>query len=123
MKYNLLWDVLFKTGLFDTDLIESEFSSYLSRRMNRYGIPLDNRASYTKSDWLMWCASIPNNPEVFQAITHSLWLAYHESASRLPLTDWYDTKTALRVGFQNRTVQGGLFVKILKDSGICSMQG
>lgn len=44
MKYNLLWDVLFKTGLFDTDLIESEFSSYLSRRMNRYGIPLDNRA-------------------------------------------------------------------------------
>lgn len=122
MKYNLLWDVLFKTGLFDADLIENEFSSYTSRRMNRYGVPLDNRADYTKSDWLMWCATIPDDPKVFQAITHSLWLAYHESASRLPLTDWYDTKTALRVGFQNRTVQGGLFVKILKDSGICGTQ-
>ena len=35
------------------------------------------------------------------------------------MTDWYDTETAKMVGFQNRTVQGGLFIRLLKDKGIC----
>ena len=116
MKYNMLWDVLFGTGLFDKDMINSEFSSYVSRHLNRYGMPLDNRADYTKSDWILWCASVLENPAFFQKMVHPVWLCYHESPSRVPLTDWYDSKTAERVGFQNRTVQGGLFIKILKDS-------
>ena len=38
-----------------------------------------------------------------------------EFQQRMPLTDWYDTKSAKVVGFQHRTVQGGLFMKILMD--------
>ena len=55
----------------------------------------------------------------FNALVDSLWRAYHESDSRVPLTDWYFTDTALQRGFQNRTVQGGLFIKLLMDSGVC----
>jgi hypothetical protein len=29
------------------------------------------------------------------------------------MTDWYFTSTALWRGFQNRTVQGGIFIKLL----------
>ena len=42
---------------------------------------------------------------------------YNHSPSRVPLTDWYDTVTSVKVGFQHRTVQGGLFMKLLDASG------
>ena len=64
----------------------------------------------------MYKRQVLENPAFFQKMVHPVWLCYHESPSRVPLTDWYDSKTAERVGFQNRTVQGGLFIKILKDS-------
>ena len=87
--------------------------------MNRYGLPLDNRATYTKSDWLLWTAAMMKTPQDFSVLVDTLWTAYHESESRVPLTDWYDTETGKKIGFQNRTVQGGLFMQVLKESGIC----
>lgn len=53
------------------------------------------------------------------AFIHPLWLAYHKSPSRVPMTDWYSTVTSEQIGFQNRTVQGGLFIKLLEQKGIC----
>ncbi|MDF2543848.1 MAG: glutaminase [Herbinix sp.] len=114
MKYNLVWDQIFGLNLFAKELIDVEAKSYLSR-MNTYGMPLDNRAKYTKSDWLVWCGSMLSNKEDFEAFIEPLWKAYHESESRVPMTDWYQTDTAKQVGFQNRTVQGGLFIKLLMD--------
>ena len=31
------------------------------------------------------------------------------------ITDWYDTKTAKKVGFQARSVVGGVFLQMLHD--------
>ena len=31
------------------------------------------------------------------------------------MTDWYDTISGRIVGFQNRTVQGGLFMRLLME--------
>ena len=45
-----------------------------------------------------------------------LWKAYNESPSRVPMTDWYDTKSGRIVSFQHRTVQGGLFMRVLMDA-------
>ena len=36
--------------------------------------------------------------------------------TRTPMTDWYDTVSGAEVGFQNRTVQGGLYMKMLMDA-------
>lgn len=114
MKYNLVWDRIFKTGLFPEKMLEDELKGYLNR-MNTYGMPLDNRAAYTKSDWLVWSASLMPAKADFEKMLAPLWKAYHESESRVPMTDWYDTVTAKQTGFQHRSVQGGLFIKLLVD--------
>lgn len=113
MKYNAVWDKLFGTNLFPKELIQSEVSTNF-RRMNCYGMPLDNRARYTKSDWLVWTATLLNTKEDFIRYITPLWNAYNSSTSRVPMTDWYDTVTGIMVGFQHRTVQGGLFIKLLE---------
>lgn len=117
MKYNLIWDKIFHTGLFPEKMLEKEWKSYLART-NTYGMPLDNRATYTKSDWLVWCASMMGSKAEFEQMVEPLWKAYHESESRVPMTDWYDTLTAKQIGFQHRSVQGGLFIKLLVDKEI-----
>ncbi len=117
MKYNLIWDRIFGTDFFAGDILAAELKSYLSHT-NEYGMPLDNRAAYTKSDWLVWSASMMKEKEEFERMVDPLWKAYHESESRVPMTDWYDTVTAKQIGFQHRSVQGGLFIKLLIDRGI-----
>ncbi|MDF2943417.1 MAG: glutaminase [Herbinix sp.] len=121
MKYNLIWDKLWGTEIFDLSKFQKEFSSYLDRS-NQFGMPLDNRADYTKSDWLLWCATLMDSDTDFAQMIAPLYAAYQNSESRVPLTDWYDTKTAKMIGFQNRTVQGGLFIRLLQQKGVCFVE-
>lgn len=114
MKYNAVWDKLFGTEIFAPQVFQSELFSN-KKRVNPYGMPLDNRASYTKSDWLVWTATMFNSKEDFEEFIAPLWKAYHYSPSRVPLTDWYDTITSIKVGFQHRTVQGGLYIKLMEE--------
>ncbi len=112
LKYNAVWDRLLKLSVFPEGAWDRELASYLERT-GPYGMPLDNRASYTKSDWLVWVASMMERREDFEAMTEPLWQACHNTPQRVPFTDWYDTRDAWQVGFQNRTVQGGLFMRVL----------
>jgi len=116
MKYNAVWDKLYGTGVFPAEMILSEVTTNV-RRFNQYGMPLDNRADYTKSDWLVWTATMTDSREDFERWIAPLWQAYNDSESRVPMTDWYFTSTAKMRGFRHRTVQGGLFIKLLDASG------
>jgi len=118
MKYNAVWDQIFGLNLFPQDTFKAETKAYIEKHSGPYGLMLDNRKTYTKSDWLVWSASLCDNKEDFTAIVDRLWSAYNESESRVPMTDWYSTDTAKIEGFQNRSVQGGLFIKLLIDKGI-----
>lgn len=122
MKYNIVWDTLFGTSLFPKEAVVSEYNSYRAK-FNEYGLPLDSRADYTKSDWMLWTGAISGSKEDFARYANILWDAYNASESRVPLTDWFDTKTAKQIGFQNRTVQGGLFIRLLDELGICKFTG
>jgi len=44
----------------------------LLRHLNKFGLPLDNRAGYTKLDWTVWTATLADKPEAFEAIMHQL---------------------------------------------------
>lgn len=112
MKYNAVWDKIFGTGLFPKEVISSELLSNF-KRINAYGMPLDSRSDYTKSDWLVWTATMLDSDDDFERFVLPLWNAYNSTSSRVPMTDWYYTTTALQRGFQNRSVIGGIFIKTL----------
>jgi len=114
MKYNLIWDKLWGTGLFPAEVYEGEIKVYLEN-MNPYGLPFDSLHTYTKSDWLLWTAMLSKDREDFEKIISPLWLCYNLSLSRVPMNDFYDTVTSLAIGCRHRSVVGGLFLKLLED--------
>jgi hypothetical protein len=81
---------------------------------------LDSRADYTKLDWELWTATLADKPQEFQQIIDPIYRWTNETTSRVPLTDWYDTKTGKQVGFQARSVVGGIFIKALSDEALAS---
>lgn len=121
MKYNVVWDKVMGLGIFPKEVIASELAS-CRKHINPYGMPLDNRKDYTKSDWIVWTATLADEREDFEAFIEPLWKFYHYSPSRVPMGDWYETITAVTVHFQHRTVQGGLYMKLLEQSGICRVR-
>jgi len=111
-KYNLVWDKLFGWNILPDSFYEKELRSYLPR-INTYGLPLDSRAPYTKSDWTMWVASMADSREVFDALCAPLGKFLRESESRVPFTDFYDTRRGTCEIFIARSVQGGCFMPLL----------
>jgi hypothetical protein len=67
-------------------------------------------------DWTVWSATLARNQEDFQAIVHPVFQFLNRTTDRVPMTDWYDTVSARQVGFQARSVVGGVFIKLLADS-------
>ena len=131
MKYNIVWDKLFGTNLMPKNVIESEFASY-AKHINAYGLPLDSREDYTKSDWLVWTATLTSEREAFESFVAPLWKFFNDSPSRVPMTDWYFTTTGehrhymvgeIDKSFRNRTVQGGLYIKLLEYKGTMKYNG
>ncbi|MBE5761240.1 MAG: DUF4965 domain-containing protein [Clostridiales bacterium] len=111
-KYNLVWDKLFGWNILPDEFYKKELRSYLPR-INKYGLPLDSRAPYTKSDWTMWVAAMADEREVFDALTAPMARFLRESTSRVPFTDFYDTVTGTCEQFIARSVQGGVFMPML----------
>jgi len=111
-KYNLMWDRILGLGLFPSEVLRKEMDFY-KKTQNRYGLPLDNRQAYTKLDWITWTATLTQNRADFDALIDPIFLFMNETPDRAPLTDWYQTKTARKVGFTARPVIGGVFAQML----------
>jgi hypothetical protein len=118
-KYNLVWDNILGLHMFSAKIAASEVAFY-KLRLNAFGLPLDNRETYTKLDWTVWSATLAADPADFQAIVHPVFKFLNETPDRVPMTDWYDTVSAKQVGFQARSVVGGVYIKLLADPDLWS---
>lgn len=112
IKYNLVWDKLLKLGLFSQKVYDLELA-YYKARLNPYGLPLDSRSDYTKTDWQMWATVLFDDPEFTEMIVSRMHRFLSDSPDRVPFSDWIFTSHPKMRGFQARSVQGGLFINLL----------
>jgi Glutaminase A six helical-hairpin domain/Domain of unknown function (DUF5127)/Domain of unknown function (DUF4964) len=116
-KYNLVWDKVLEFDLFPPAVARKELAFYLAH-LNRYGLPLDSRKDYTKLDWEIWTATLGSSPADFASMVGPIFTWANETASRVPLSDLYDTRTGKQVAFQARSVVGGVFMKMLSERAV-----
>ena len=116
-KYNLVWDKLLGLDLFPDAVRRKEMDFYL-KSQNEFGLPLDSRDAYTKLDWILWTATLTQDREDFDALVKPVFAFLNETPDRSPMTDWYKSDTARKVGFTARPVVGGVFLQLLYNNDV-----
>jgi hypothetical protein len=99
-------------------------STFYPTVANSYGVPLDTRHTYTKSDWEMWAAAVADSETRNMMIsTLAKWIDF--TPTNGPATDLFNTDDgnypdqAGLVHFTARPVVGGYFSLLaLNSTGI-----
>ncbi|PRP84488.1 hypothetical protein PROFUN_08073 [Planoprotostelium fungivorum] len=123
LQYNLVFQKFLKINTFDDAVLNGESQYYASQRWNKYGSPLNSNAAkdgraFTKLDWLAWSGTLTNDATLAGKYWEAIYNYAHDTKSRVPLSDWYNTKNADQVGFQARPVVGGFYAwMLIQDNG------
>ncbi|KAI0036801.1 hypothetical protein K488DRAFT_81789 [Vararia minispora EC-137] len=110
LAYNLYADKLLGFNLFPQSIYTMQASWYQTVYTN-FGVPLDTRHSYTKSDWQIFTAAMLQSTstavrDMFITGVHN-YASSANNANREPIGDWYDTTSGVVEGFRARPVVGG----------------
>ncbi|KAF7292552.1 hypothetical protein MKEN_01471500 [Mycena kentingensis (nom. inval.)] len=112
LSYNLFADRLLKLNLFPDSIYEMQTAWYATHA-NEYGVPLDTRHTYTKSDWEIYTSTWVTSTDVRDTLITSVkkWLT--DGKYDRPFSDWYDTVSGTQSGFTARPVVGGHLIFLI----------
>ncbi|MGI4790983.1 MAG: glutaminase domain-containing protein [Janthinobacterium lividum] len=108
LKYNAFPDKVLNLNLVPQNILKEEAKFYKAN-LKPFGIPLDIRHTYTKTDWEIWTAASTDDPVLRQAFVDGIYKFTDTSNLRVPFTDWYDAVSGQQQGFQARPAIGGVF--------------
>jgi len=106
LSYNLYADKLLKTNTFPSATFNMQTAWYVNVAQS-FGVPLDTRHTYTKSDWEIWTAAIMTNTAARDLFISSVRKYAANGVNSAPLSDWYETTNGAVQGFRARPVVGG----------------
>lgn len=115
LKYNLAFDLALDFKLFDEKTYAREVECY-QKQLRKYGVPLYDDITCTKSDWLAFIACFSDDTQYRSSIFAAIARYMRETTHRVPFPDWYDTELPDKDEsslFRNRSVQGGMFMPLL----------
>lgn len=98
-------------GPFIPNYVYQMQSDWYAAVLQRYGLPLDSRHLYTKSDWEFFASAVTSK-ETRSKILGSIATWVNETSTDRPLTDLYDTEGTggfPGINFMARPVVGGHF--------------
>lgn len=111
LLYNTYMDRLLGLGAVRPGLYAMQ-SDWYARQSQVFGVPLDSRHLYTKSDWEMWAAATCD-PGTRRLFVNALALWLNSTSTEFPLTDLYVTVAdggyPPDLSFKARPVVGGHF--------------
>ncbi|KIY74089.1 DUF1793-domain-containing protein [Cylindrobasidium torrendii FP15055 ss-10] len=106
LAYNLYAEKLLDISIFPTSVYEMQTAWYKTV-IDPYGIPLDTRHTYTKSDWEIWTSVIVTDTTLRDDIISGVRAWAADGLSTQPFGDWYETADGSPQGFRARPVVGG----------------
>eukprot|EP01061_Rhynchopus_euleeides_P014585 TRINITY_DN25229_c0_g1_i1.p1 TRINITY_DN25229_c0_g1~~TRINITY_DN25229_c0_g1_i1.p1 ORF type:complete len:695 (+),score=186.55 TRINITY_DN25229_c0_g1_i1:43-2085(+) len=112
-KYNIYFQYALGLSTIPQSVVTKEWAHY-ELMQNDYGIPLDDRASFTKVDWSFWCGAFGTQAQFLKVVELNYkWLV--ASPQRVPWSDWVQTENTGVAGFRARPVIGGIWSKMLTN--------
>jgi len=106
LSYNMFADVLLNTSVFPASVYDMQTAWY-STVVNEFGVPLDTRHTYTKSDWQSWTAALVTSTTMRDTFINSVYKYAADEENSQPLGDWYETLNGDVESFRARPVVGG----------------
>ncbi|KAI0081700.1 DUF1793-domain-containing protein [Panus rudis PR-1116 ss-1] len=106
LSYNLYADKLLGLNLFPQSVYDMQTAWYPTVA-NSFGVPLDTRHTYTKSDWEIWTAALVSSTQVRNQFISLVRKYAGDGNGNKPFGDWYETTDGSEEGFRARPVVGG----------------
>ncbi|KAB5594674.1 hypothetical protein CTheo_1821 [Ceratobasidium theobromae] len=112
LAYNLYADKQLQLNLFPQSVYDMQTGWY-GEMGAQYGVALDSRHAYTKSDWEIYSAGTVSDKGTRDMFITRLRDYLANGKNNAPFSDWYDAIWGTVVGFRARPVVGGHFALLM----------
>ncbi|EIW78712.1 DUF1793-domain-containing protein [Coniophora puteana RWD-64-598 SS2] len=107
--YNLWADKLLQTNVFPQSVIDTETAWYKTQ-VGQYGLALDSREPWSKTDWQLWTAAFVSDVDVRNSIIDGqyAYLTDGNALNMFPYSDLYETGSGAAHTFGSQPFGSGI---------------